>query len=412
MRLPPLARGMGGPRPLWPVALLLFAGCAAPAAEPTAPASADAAAPGVSFAPPVAAVEECAYTCFETSVAIDGAGRLFATGGSTGPLGVSEDGGATWGTLDPPPLDDPSARQSDVLLQASPSGRLYYSALVIRSTPVGGFLLEGIQVAWSEDGGATWGGNTLLGPVSDPAAAGVVLAPDRQWLGFGEGETVYLTYNQIPTGIWAARSDDGGRTWTGWTRALPLETRGGIGQSGPPVVGSDGRVHVAGCAPARGVVVASSGDGGATWSLATAAQGGCSWFPIPAAGNDGAVHVAYQDGAGDVFVVTSVDGGPTWAEPVQWARGATSSPWLVPAGNWTLAVAWYEEDGDSSTLRFARGTADGPASTATVAEGVKGPAQRTTANTDFAHFVLDAGGKAVAVWSSMDEKKAMVARET
>lgn len=390
------------------LATLLLAGCAAPAATtPGADGTPDVPLAPV-FSAPVATPVDCRYSCYEPSIARDAAGRLVVADGSTADLAVSEDGGATWSAVAPPKA--PGALpviQSDVLVQASPSGRLYYSALLVRSLPTG-FVLEGIQVAWSEDGGATWPVNAYLSPLSSPLDA--VYHPDRQWLGFGEGETMYLTYNQIPSGIWLARSDDGGKTWGGWVRAAQLENRRGIGQSGPPVVDGQGRVLVSACAqaPSSTVAVFASDDGGRTFQRRdVTGSRGCSWFPVLAAAPDGGVVAAWHDGEGGVHASVTRDGGETWSAPTDWGEGASTSPWPLPEPGGGLALAWIE----GSTLRLARGTPEtGPSFDVEVAKfGSAGG--RTRANTDFAHGVLLPEGGVALTWADTEEKAIYVARE-
>jgi hypothetical protein len=255
--------------------VLLVAGCATKPVPSLAPAT--AVPPTWSFGAPVAALAKCTYAnCYEPTIAADPQGRLFVADGSTSSVAVSMDDGATWTQRDPPPLPQGlQGVQSDVILQAARTGRLYYSALVV-AHPAGlaGPLLEGIQVAWSDDGAATWAGNVPVGPASGTVQ---VVAPDRQWLGFAPDGTMYLTYNQIPTGIWLAKSADQGATWSGWTRAASTEGRGGgIGQSGPPVVDSKGHVFVPACNGAGaagesngGTLVFRSDDQGATFKPAS-----------------------------------------------------------------------------------------------------------------------------------------------
>lgn len=386
----------------------LLAGCAAPAAPADGLDIAPAVGPdALAFRAPVDVPLECRYSCYEPSIAVDSAGRVFISDGVTADLAVSDDGGLSWRTLAPPPPPEGAfgAIQSDVLVQVAPDDRLWFSALVIRQIPgIGSNILEGIQVAASDDGGATWSLDVYLTPAVDPLAA--VYVPDRQWLGFAQDGAVYLTYNQIPTGIWSARSDDGGRTWSGWTRASPLEARGGaIGQSGPPVVGAAGRVLVPACAregAASGVGVFASDDGGASFARVAMLPGGCSWFPILAVAPDGRIVAAWTTGV-DVLVAWSEDEGASWTEPATWGEPAATSPWPLPDAEGSLVVAWFERDGDAATLRVARGTLEGgPTDDVVVVDDVRG-ASRTPANTDYAHIARLPDGRLATVWAQTVE---------
>ena len=402
-------------RPGLLLAALLLAGCSVedPAAPtPATPGGTPAAA---AFGEAVALPIACRYSCYEPSVARDGAGRLVVSDGVTADLAVSLDGGVTWAPVASPPMPGPGPGfQTDVLVQASPSGRLYYSALLFRTLPGNGGVLEGLQVAWSEDGGQTWPVNVHLSLLTDPTAG--VYSPDRQWLGFGEGETVYLTYNQIPTGIWIARSDDGGKTWGGWTRAAPLEGRmGGIGQSGPPLVDAEGRVLVPACSLAdESVRVFVSEDGGRTFAgrVAGTPGSGCSWFPILEAGPSGALHLATHDGAGGILVTTSTDGGATWTPSAAWGAGAIAAPWIEEASDGSLVVAWFEHHGKDATLHVTRGTPqEGPQSDAALGTKARGGNTRSSAGTDFAHFVLGDADAVQATWADLQEGRVYFAKE-
>jgi BNR repeat-like domain len=384
-------------RALLPVALLvLLAGCLGAQPAPAGPAAAPT--PPGAFAPSAVAVAKCAYaSCYEPTVAADPQGRLFASDGSTSDVGVSTDGGATFVGVKPPPLPaGVSGVQSDVVLQVAPSGRLYWSALVVDTTG-GQFVLEGIQVAWSDDGAATWAGSAHVSPVAQPGA--VVVSPDRQWLGFAAGRTVYLTYNQIPTGIWIARSDDAGATWGGWTRAAPTEQRqGGFGQSGPPVVDAKGRVLVPAClGDDTATLVFASDDGGKTFASSSVPEG-CTWFPILAAAPDGRVVLARTTPEGKVLVSTSTDRGATFGPAATWGGNGTAAPWPLPDGQGGLVLAWYDGASSRSALHVAWGDDAGPRRDVVVAPDMGASGSRTSALTDYASAARLPDGRIAVVW--------------
>jgi hypothetical protein len=295
-----------------------------------------------------------------------------------------------------------------VLVQSGPDGRVNYSALVARVTPTSR-ALEGLQVAWAEDGGASWGANAYLGPAEG------ALTPDRQWLGFGEDGLVYLSYNQPPSGIWVARSDDGGATWGPFVPAAPSALcSGAFGQAGPPVVDASGRVHI----PATtfdGRVLLFSSANGIVWSSTTviAQQAGMlpAWFPIAVADGD-TIHVAawYVEplvalgniggDSGRIVVASSADGGVTWSNPTTWAEGAATSAWLLARAG-ELELVWYRADEESRALVATRGDASGPREEAVAWTGI--PAGARGANTDFAHATRGADGRLAVVWSAPDQ---------
>ena len=408
MRLPPQRRSLVrlATAPLLVLAVLLSAGCLADEPAPRA-APGPLPATGWAFGQAVVALEQCASSCYEPSVAADPQGRLFVVDGSTSAVAVSEDGGLTWDQRAPPAFPLPvDGVQSDVLVQVAPSGRLYWSALVVLRPAA----LEGIQVAWSDDGAKTWLGSTHISPAT---VTPQVLSPDRQWLGFAPDGTLYVTYNQIPTGIWIARSDDDGKTWSGWTRAAPLEGRsGGVGQSGPPVVGLDGTVFVPACEGVASqetsprTLVFRSHDQGATFE-SSVVDAACSWFPIAAVAPDGTLVVANQpDG---VQVAWSTDGGVTFQGPRQWGQGtATAGIWPVTRLDGELFVAWFEDGSASSALHVARGAlAEGPAEDVVAGTASGEGTSRTSARTDFASSALLPDGRLAVVWVEGDQ--AMVA---
>lgn len=379
--------------------LLVGSGCIQ-AAQPADSGIAEvSAAPGWSpaFGEATVAVKACAYaSCYEPTIASDPQGRLFVADGSTSAIGVSTDGGRTWVQKNPPPMPSGlTGSQSDVIVQAAPSGRLYWSALVVARPVQGSFVLEGLQVAWSDDAADTWAGNVHLSPLTRTAE---VVAPDRQWLSFGPAGHLYVTYNQVPTGIWIARSTDGGATWSGWTRAAPLEGRGGgIGQSGPPVVDSKGRVFVPACDIANaGTRVFVSRDQARSFT-STLVPGPCSWFPMLGVGWDDSLVLAVSAGA--VSVARSVDGGATFTKLKEWARGATAAPWPIVRDDGEAIVAWYEGDGSSSDLVVGAGPAhEGPDRRVIVADGMGTSGSRTSALTDFASMARLPDGRLALTW--------------
>jgi hypothetical protein len=396
------------------LAVLLLAGCATRPTPVAAPTPTVTAAPW-SFGAGGVALEKCKYQdCYEPTIAADPQGRLFVADGITSAVAVSSDAGKTWTQRDPPPLPMGLAGdQSDVIVQVAPSGRLYYSALVVVYPPVGvGAVLEGIEVAWSDDGAATWAGNVHVSPAT---ATPQVVSPDRQWLGFAPDGTIYLTYNQIPTGIWLAKSGDQGKTWTGWTRAASVEGRNaGIGQSGPPVVDGAGRVYVPACQGGAtttdvqgGTLVFRSDDQGKTFTRSVVVAQ-CNWFPILTVAKDGTLVLALQpDG---VTVSSSTDQGKTFTTTKAWGSPkASAAAWPVALPDGGVDVAWFDVGGTTAELHVSRGTVAGMTQDVAVGTVSAKSSSGNPTRTDYASAALLPDGRLAVVW--VKGNQAMVAVE-
>lgn len=383
---------------------ILLAGCVA-APAPDVGTGTDPAA--VAFAPAATIPIDCGAGCFEPSVAVDPQGRIFVTDARQPIVARSTDGGATWEAFPTPPYPKPTGDETlgDNLVQIAPDGTLYYSTIVLVRSQAGA-ILESLQVAWSTDGAKTWAGNTILSPVD--ALGAPVITPDRQWLGFAEDGTIYITYNQVPTGIWSARSDDGGATWTAWTRAAPLEGRVGAGQSGPPVVDAQGRVFVPACvSEPQHTVVFVSEDKGSTFARRDLPGTTCSWFPILALDEGGGLVAAWMGNDAVLQVTRSGDAAATWSEPVAWADDGVASPWPIPLADGKLAVAWLT-NGEPSVLCLGIGDpTTGPERTLDVAGDAPGGG-----GTHFAHGTRAPDGRLALTWTDGDVVLVAIERAT
>ena len=171
----------------------------------------------------------------------------------------------------------------------------------------------------SDDGGATWS------PVSLPVPAGEVrvYAPDVAFDAQGGLHAVYATMSDPtnnPTGLWLARSSDGGASFS-----APVRVAGPYGYQ-PQVAVGGGRVHVsfvqASAAvesisngfgpPPNPVLVATSADGGASFAApvavstpARARVGGAT----PVVGASGGLFVLYNDYGDDAVDLEGRAGG-------------------------------------------------------------------------------------------------------
>lgn len=251
--------------------------------------------------------------------------------------------------------------RGDALVQIAPGGDLVLSSLVYTPAGAASVANHGVEMLRSSDGGASWH-QVLLSAV--PAAGPFQVAlSDRQWVAMPDATTMYVTYQQVPSGIWVARSDDAGRTWTPFVRVVGPDSRSGqLGPTGGPQAWADwvampfhheqdqsGILADLGAEATRNVVeLALSSDRGQTFRrqvVATMPQGAVAdGFPAFARTTDGALHVAWEQAqeAVGLWYSSSPDGGESWSSPLlvadaPIARGA----WLDGDGD-ALAMAWFE----------------------------------------------------------------------
>jgi len=175
-----------------------------------------------------------------------------------------------------------------------------------------------VVVSASADGGVTWDRTVA---VADSAGL------DKETL-YGDGAGfLYAAYKQGPS-LRVASSQDGGRTWS--TASL-LPTPAG-GPTGPVLVpGRDGYVFAAWWSrPDDNLWVAASADRGASWGGLQRLNpeagsvpflgGSRPAFPSIAAGTGGRVTVAWQDygtGDWDILLAQTDDDGGTWSQPLR-----------------------------------------------------------------------------------------------
>lgn len=177
----------------------------------------------------------------------------------------SLDGGATWTTATVPRRDiarpfDPDGRLrlGDPVLAYGPDGALYLSGTaftpgVLKVVPVGDFALPvttilatqtGVFVARSDDDGATWSPASFW-EMGAPAGA---IAPDKQWSDVGPDGLVHLVWMRfvgqgVRSQVAYTRSADGGGTWD--PPSVLAEVGPEVGLHSPVVAASSaGRVYV------------------------------------------------------------------------------------------------------------------------------------------------------------------------
>lgn len=405
------------------VLALLLTGCASEAAQPELVPEDSASGPG--WTAPVLALEDCAgfrpVDCFEPTVAVDGLGRIFVAAEGSDAFARSQDNGTTFERISSPPLPPqvPSSwRRGDVTLQLDPHDRLFYSALVMDApTFPQGFVtmaLRGVQVARSDDGGATWAVNTFIGPAGAPPQPAPSV--DRQWLVFDpDGEVLYLhSWSPALQRGQVARSDDGGASFG---PATLVELRA---PAGPGVAPSPGVLLIPSMEhqpDGHGVVLWKSEDDARTFSrVLIHEESGTPGYPLVFldAAADKSVHASWRGSDGAVLVATSHDEGTTWSEPVRWNFADAMDPApMLHAHDGILDVVWFERDdatgGPGQRVVLGRAPLDaleeGPALRSIIASF---PGQDLTS--DFAAFA-SAQGRTHVVWTQ-PEGEVLHTRET
>ncbi len=177
-------------------------------------------------------------------------------------------------------------------------------------------------VNWSRDGGDTWSSTAL--PL--PRGLDRPFAPD---VAFGPDGMLYVTYvnleggGNVPANLWLSRSSDGGRTLS-----RPVRIAGKLAFQARLAVDPAGTVHVTWLqgsevapfqlvGPPSPIVAARSGDGGRTFSRPTRVSdrdrelvGAAS----PVIDSDGRLVVLYEDFKEDRRDFQNLEG-PAWPDP-------------------------------------------------------------------------------------------------
>ena len=246
----------------------------------------------------------------------------------------------------------------DDQIDVSSGGYLYVSSL----------WLGNVTMSASYDGGI---GGAVPGQAwqVDGAAAEIV-GDDRQWVAAYGPQTVGMTYAQNPeTGVialWFVKSTDGGKTWGPPVQVTPVGTPGSsINVEGNLVVdGYNGNFYTC-YIPANAVNsinLASSTDGGMTWTVTTAYTGPANSttrgvFPIMAVDRGGNLHLVFtrtdSNGSSHVFLTSTADPAdtvPVWVPAVQVDSGLGTSceAWMVSGSPGTVDVAWLGTSASSA----------------------------------------------------------------
>lgn len=451
-------RGRSLPRRVparWPCALLLFlaaSGCATPAAEPPTLACASPCAFEIAtsedrlWEPHVAAdprdpghlVAAVAVLRDETSDEPFANGMLVA---------VTRDGGATWkaSELRHGPTAGPdhplagTRALADPNVAFLPDGTTLVSGLAynVGATPVG---IAGqafrIFVARSADGGETFPeivvvdsdvGAATITPVGHRGLA--LRGPDAPTMAVAPDGTVHLSWRRMIQATpaepersqpLAARSTDGGRTWS---EPVPIDVGGRNAVAGQLQAAADGTLYaVIGAWGEGGVIEAKEGyqllarstDGGRTWRTAEVDDvflPGLGYWPTAGLSSAG-LHVAYADedeaGREVVIVRTSTDGGATFG-PREQVSEAVAAGGALPtmAGDGTTAfLTWFQpqEDGGARNRLLALSIdASGRSPTVVLDDTLR--ADATALGEYFGIAVAE--GRAMPVWTSEPEASAL-----
>lgn len=261
---------------------------------------------------------------------------------------VSFDGGGTWReTLIPrvaAASGGPYQRTSDPWVAFGPDGRAYFASLGFDETSPS----NGVYISTSEDGGLTWGDPVAVHSgtqnFDDKEAIIVDNRNDSPYRG-----RVYVGWDSISPArqqpVLLTYSDDGGHSFAA---GAILDIQGSsIGIL--PLVGSGGVVHAVWLNYGSRVTLraARSTDGGRTWSApveisdvrAAGVSGSRTGAGIPAAaidGRTGALYVAWQDshltpGSDQIVLSSSTDGGQTWSAPQRVSDGPANAASFTPA---------------------------------------------------------------------------------
>ena len=380
------------------VGLVALAGCLQPTTPPERPGGGmDDAAPPFTLGE-VTRVAPKPNSQTEAAVSVSPDGRVVLTCfhgffQETSPGYASTDGGRTWRAMEFPAEAGVGGDCETALLEDG-------SWVFLSST------VAGATVLVSRDEGDTW----LANPLTAVPLNGLA---DRPWIE-AVGDEIWLVYMPLfvqPGTVGFTKSTDHGETWSTPTLVgTPPPERPSV-RIGHPAV-ADGAVHiplvrhdapgslgVAGTE--RSLQVATTTDGGATWSIEEVRRGAdvhADW-PSMAVTGAGDLLVAYAgDSVGDGLHVLHRPPGGAWGEPVlvHDADGAgVTWPW-IDGGRGRNATFIVRGALHEDAPHVWVGRID--AATMTVQQHPVGKDPRV----EFASLDHDAGGRAHAVWTDAD----------
>jgi PKD repeat protein len=264
--------------------------------------------------------------------------------GESGNLWISKDGGETWEKKNTGRQSINLGGSGDSYTAVASDGTIYYTDLYLVT----------VTVDVSYDGGETF--------IQNPQAS-VVPIDDRQWLGIGPSagfspgsETLYLSYNQIPGGLYIQRAvfTPAGFAWVPGNFGRPVTTD--VGSRDYFVVDhNDGTLFLpnfngdqlemfistdgANTFTRTEVFTPDSGDNDPVQNIFTAVD-------VDNAGN---VYLIWCNKA-HVFMSVSEDRGQSWRIfQVTNTTGTRVLPWIAAGDSGRVGLTWYETpaEGDS-----------------------------------------------------------------
>lgn len=264
--------------------------------------------------------------------------------GESGNLWISMDGGETWAKKNTGRQTINLGGSGDSYTAVASDGTIYFTDLYLVT----------VTVDVSYDGGETF--------IQNPQAS-VRPIDDRQWLGIGPSaglspgsETLYLTYNQIPGGLYIQRAvfTPAGFVWVSGNLGLPITSD--VGSRDYFVVDhNDGTLYLpnfngdqleifistdgANTFTRHEVFTPDSADPDPVQNIFTAAE-------VDSAGN---VYLAWCNKA-HIFMSVSTDGGQSWKVfQVTNTTGSRVLPWIAAGDAGRVGLTWYETpvEGDS-----------------------------------------------------------------
>ena len=270
----------------------------------------------------------------EPGIDVDSTGYLYENAPSGG--GASwvyrSRGGTSW-TRNPGPVAPTGGFDSNGAIDAC--NKYYMSDLYVGNA----------AVHWTTDRGQTWTSN----PISLAVPAG-----DRQWIETGSGcHTLYITWEQLVSGIWIGKSTDGGQTFpTQKNISSPTDIIGNLA-----VDKRSGAIYQA--YAQDGYKLAVSTDGGNSFTTRTVYSAPSDVtlvdsFPVVTVDTAGNVYAVWEQDTHsgsshrfDVYYAFSTNHGQTWSGRRLIASGSSGSnvfPWATGGGPGQLEVVWYRSN--------------------------------------------------------------------
>jgi len=270
----------------------------------------------------------------------------------SGWLWVTKDDGQSWSFRSKGVISGSWAGSGDSYTAVGRDGVIYFTDL----------LLATATIQASRDGGLSW--------VRNPQAS-VTPLDDRQWLSMGptvqgtplsQSETLYMSYNQIPSGLWIMCSQYT-KLGLGWKpgnrgRALTADTNARDLMTVDP---HDGTVYLANTG-ASGLSVFVSTDGARSFRQAPVLDGTPEMFQnifvVADVDEDGNLYLAWTDQR-NVTLAVSRDKGDSWRFlPVTSGNGTRVLPWVAAGDGGRAGVVWYETNATGMSDELADATWD------------------------------------------------------